>query len=1260
MKIMTKNTKLIFVEKKQKYQIEAKKLLHIFKQELLIKNITKIRILNKYIIAGVNQDVYKKSLYSVFAEKVTDNLYENKFSKKSSDFIIAIALLPGQFDQRSESAIQCLKLIDSDLEPIVTSTKVYVISGTLTKDNIKKIENYLINPVDSHKIDYLSKEYEIKLKKHNEIEIINGFINLSKNQLEKYYQSGKFAMSFDDLFLIQEYFKKENRDPTITEIKIIDTYWSDHCRHTTFETKIQKVDIEDKLFSKPIRYAYQCYLKSRKNVYGQKSKTRKISLMDIATICAKELKKQGYLKDLDLSDEINACSIKVDVEINNKIVQYALMFKNETHNHPTEIEPFGGASTCLGGAIRDPLSGRTYVYQAMRITGSADPTVSISKTIPGKLPQRKITTEATKGYSSYGNQIGLATGQVDELYHPNYVAKRMEVGAVIGCAPMQNIYRNRPIEGDVVILLGGKTGRDGIGGATGSSKKHDSQSSNECGAEVQKGNPINERKIQRLFKRPEVTKLIKKCNDFGAGGVSVAIGELCDSLEINLDFIPKKYHNLNGTELAISESQERMAVVVSSNDAKKFIDYATSENLEATIVAKVTNDNRLKMFWKNKIICDISRDFLNTNGVVQKINVEVEQPKKYPFVISSNISVKNKWKEIASDLSSNLKLGMIQQFDSTIGANSVLVPFGGKYQLTPSEGMAAIIPTFTTNKTSTCSLMTYGFNPNIGMWSPFHMAHYSIIESITKIVAMGGDYKKIRLSFQEYFEKLKNPKSWGKPFSALLGAYLTQQEFKLAAIGGKDSMSGTYENINVPPTLISFAVSTENVDNIISPEFKKINSNIVLVKPTINNDKTINIDSLKNNFDIIYKAIKDKKIISAYSLKQNGISEALMKMSFGNKIGVEYKNLSNQELFGINYGAIIVEIPNEFDVKNVLEKSNYKIIAKTNQSKLIANLKSKISIKIEELLNLNKNKLEEIYPFETKNASKQNISLKTFEVKAKKQSTKKVDKPLVVIPVFPGTNCEFDSQLAFEKAGAVVKQVLIKNLDSKLFLESIDQLVEWINKTNIIMIPGGFSAADEPDGSAKFIVNVFKNKKVEKATMDLLNKRDGLILGICNGFQALIKLGLLPYGKIIDINENDPTLTYNDINTHMSGIVRTKLVSNMSPWFSKLEVNKVTNVAISHGEGKFVANGKTIKQLESNGQIAMQYVDLENNATMKMPFNPNGSIYAIEAITSPDGRILGKMGHSERSHPNLYKNVLGDYDQKIFESGVEYFTKGEK
>ena len=1257
---MVHNAKLIFVERKQNFQVEAKKLLDNFKQNLLITSLKEIRILNKYIIANVSEDVYQKSLFSIFAEKVTDDLFENDFVKNDNDIVLAIELLPGQFDQRANSAIQCLKLIDPKSNPIVTCAKVYVFSGKLNKAQIDKIENFLINPVESKKVDYLSKDYKIDLKEPNEIEIISNFINWNDKELKFYYDNNRFAMNYNDLQFIQSYFKKENRDPTVTEIKIIDTYWSDHCRHTTFETKIIDSKISDNGLSKPIKYAYECYLKSRKNVYGEKVNDRKISLMDIATICAKEFKKQGLLNDLDLSDEINACSIKVDVEVEGKIEQYALMFKNETHNHPTEIEPFGGASTCLGGAIRDPLSGRTYVYQAMRITGSADPTVDISKTISGKLPQRKITTEATKGYSSYGNQIGLATGQVDELYHPNYVAKRLEVGAVIGCAPMENIYRAKPIEGDVIILLGGKTGRDGIGGATGSSRKHDTTSSIQCGAEVQKGNAIEERKIQRLFRRKEVTSLIKKCNDFGAGGVSVAIGELCDGLEINLDSIPKKYLSLDGTELAISESQERMAVVVSNIDAQKFIDFANDENIEATIVAKVTSDNRLKMFWNNKMICDISRDFLNTNGFTQSIEVEVEQPKKYPFSVSNKVDVKKKWKEITGDLNSCLKIGMVEQFDSTIGANTVLMPFGGKNQLTPAEGMAALLPTFIIDKTNLCSLMTYGFNPNIGMWSPFHMAHYAVIESITKIVAMGGDYKKIRLSFQEYFEKLKNSKSWGKPFSALLGAYLTQQEFKLAAIGGKDSMSGTYENINVPPTLISFAVATEDANNIISPEFKTNSSTIVLVKPNYKKDRTIDIDSLKKNFDVVSKAIKNKKIISAYSLKQNGVAEGLIKMSFGNSIGVDFSNLTKNELFEINYGSLILEITNGIDLKQTLVGSNYKVIGQTNNVSLIRNEQFKISFKIEELLEISRKKLENVFPTTIETKSSDNIEIKTFINQDKKYYHKKILQPLVVMPVFPGTNCEFDEQFAFEKFGAKVKQVLIKNLDSDLFLQSIKELVKWIKKANIIMIPGGFSAADEPDGSAKFIVNVFKNEKVKKATTKFLDKKNGLMLGICNGFQALIKLGLLPYGKIKDVNENSPTLTYNSIYKHMSGIVRTKLVSNKSPWFNELEIGKITNVAISHGEGKFIANEETVKMLEVNGQIAMQYVDLKNNPTMKMPFNPNGSTYAVEAITSYDGKILGKMGHSERIGPNLYKNVLGDYDQKIFESAVKYFTNGGK
>ena len=1060
-------------------------------------------------------------------------------------------------------------------------------------------------------------------------------------------------MSIEDLVMIRDYFKnEENRDPSITEIKVIDTYWSDHCRHTTFATTLEEVEIEENKYTVPIKKSYHAYMKSRDYVYGEDTE-RKVNLMDIAVIAMKEMRKKGMLDDLDVSDEINACSINIDVETDKGIEKYLLMFKNETHNHPTEIEPFGGAATCLGGAIRDPLSGRTFVYQAMRVTGAADPTVPVEETLKGKLPQRTITLGAAHGYSSYGNQIGLATGQVAEVYHPNYVAKRMEVGAVIAAAPKENVIREEPKKGDIVILLGGRTGRDGVGGATGSSKEHTTESIETCGAEVQKGNAPTERKIQRLFRNATVAKMIKRCNDFGAGGVSVAIGELCRGLDIDLDKVPKKYEGLDGTELAVSESQERMAVVVNEEDADKFIALSKEENLEAVKVAVVTDTERLRLFWRGKAIVDLKRSFLDTNGATQKTKVKVEAPIDYPYEVS-DVDVKGEWIKNLHNLNVASQKGLVERFDSTIGAKTVLMPFGGKYAKTPAEGMAAKIPVWG-GDSKNASLMTFGFNPYLGTWSPYHMAFYSVIESVTKLTAMGGDYRHARLTFQEYFERLgKNPSRWGKPFAALLGAYKAQEDLKIAAIGGKDSMSGTFDDIDVPPSLVSFAVGYEKADRVISPEFKEKNSKLVLLTVEKLEDGLINMDKFKKNMEIVYGLIGDKKIISASSTKMGGVSESLTKMALGNKIGCEFTNLSKEELFGYNYGTMVVEVKNDVNIEEAFKGALYKEIGKTTEEFKITSKDYDLSLNLDDLDKALEEKLNGVFKIKTEEVKEEGKAV-NFECDKAPKAKVKVQNPKVVIPVFPGTNCEDDCQRAFEKEGAVVTQVLIRNLTKETLKESIDKLEEEIKTAQIIMIPGGFSAGDEPDGSGKFIATVFRNEKIKNAVMDLLNNRDGLILGICNGFQALIKLGLVPYGEIRDLEEDMPTLTYNNINRHMSSMIRTRISTKKSPWFSEVNLGDIHTVAISHGEGRFVASEELVKKLEENGQIATQYVDFNGNVSLNMPYNPNGSVYGIEGITSPDGRVLGKMGHSERIGENLYKNVPGDFDQKIFKSGVNYF-----
>ena len=1262
--------RMVFVEKKAGFNVESQILLKDFKDNLGIEALEDVRVLNKYILGDMEEEQYVRTVNTILSEAPVDRVYEENFEIGQDEIAFGVEYLPGQYDQRADSASECIMLLTEEEKVPVKSSKVLILKGNLNQEEINKIKSYYINPVDSREVSPLSKVLEENLEEPNEVEILNGFLGLNEEGLKNFHREKSLAMSLEDLKLIRDYFKSEDRNPTITEIKVIDTYWSDHCRHTTFETIIKDVYIEEGKYSEPIKKAYEDYKNSRAYVYGENLNNKEVKLMDLATIAMKELRKRGKLDDLDVSEEINACSINIEIETDKGTEEYLLMFKNETHNHPTEIEPFGGAATCLGGAIRDPLSGRSYVYQAMRVTGSADPTVEICETLKGKLPQRKITLGAAHGYSSYGNQIGLATGQVSEIYHPNYAAKRMEVGAVIAATPKENVIRLEPSKGDIVILLGGRTGRDGIGGATGSSKEHTEESINQCGAEVQKGNAPTERKIQRLFRNKEVAQMIKRCNDFGAGGVSVAIGELCRGIDIDLNKVPKKYEGLDGTELAISESQERMAVVISSENADRFIKLSEEENLEATIVAEVTDTDRLRMNWKDKTIVDIKRSFLDTNGAKQEISLKVKSPSVYPYEVK-NFDVKEEWLKSLRNLNVCSQKGLIERFDSTIGGGTVLMPLGGKYQLTPAEGMAAKIPVLG-GESKDASLMTYGFNPYLGVWSPFHMAFYSVIESVTKIAAMGGDYKKVRLTFQEYFEKLlRDEEKWGKPFAALLGAYKAQMDLGLPAIGGKDSMSGSFGELNVPPTLVSFAVGLEKASRIISPEFKNIGSTLVLMKGEKLEDGTLEIDGFKNNLEKLYKLIGEEKVVSAYSLKFGGVSEGITKMSLGNRIGAILNNISKEELFGFNYGSLILEVKEGVNLEDEFKGTNYKVIGSTIKDAVIKCEEYDFEVSLEELEKAYEEKLEDVFKSKTEDKEecvsdlisndKDGVNILDngqmhIEEKLKSKITR-VEKPRVVIPVFPGTNCEYDCRRAFEKEGAEVSEVIIRNLNKEALIDSINMLKKEIDKSQIIMLPGGFSAGDEPDGSAKFIATIFRNPKIKDSVMKLLNERDGLILGICNGFQALIKLGLLPYGKIIDIEEDMATLTYNNINRHMSSIVRTKITSKKSPWFNEVSLGEIHSIPISHGEGRFVAPEDLLKELVENDQIATQYVDLEGNMAMNMPYNPNGSSLAIEGITSRDGRILGKMGHSERIGDNLYKNIPGEFDQKLFKSGVDYFRK---
>lgn len=1228
----------IYSEKKPEFAVEAQSVLSDIKTALRL-NVKSIRVLNRYDADRLSEEDFKAAVSTVFSEPAVDVVYDELPKLQNGERVFAVEYLPGQFDQRADSCEQCIQILRQGERCRVRNARVYIIDGTITDAEFAKLKSYIINPVESReasldKVDTLDTNYEIPTT----VEILEDFINLNEKGLRAFVEKFGLAMDYDDIKFCQDYFRNtEHRDPTITEIRMIDTYWSDHCRHTTFLTNVENVTIDTPY----IKDTYEMYI----NVREELGRTEKpITLMDLGTIAAKKLKADGLLPDLDESEEINACSVKIKVDIDGELEDWILMFKNETHNHPTEIEPFGGAATCLGGAIRDPLSGRSYVYQAMRVTGAANPLVPVEDTIAGKLPQRKITVGAANGYSSYGNQIGLATGHVSEVYHPGYVAKRMEIGAVLGAAPAENIRRERPVAGDVVILLGGKTGRDGCGGATGSSKSHTLESLENCGAEVQKGNPPEERKLQRLFRNPEVTQMIKRCNDFGAGGVSVAIGELTDGLIIDLNAVPKKYDGLDGTEIAISESQERMAVVIAPEDIDKFMAEAKKENLEATLVAKVVDDPRLKMNWNGKTIVDLSREFLNSNGAAKHTDIVIEEPDSRPDEKLADNS--EEWTKLMSSLNVCSQKGLIEKFDSTIGAGTVLMPFGGVYQMTPSQAMAAKIPVLK-GETNTCSLMGWGYNPDISVKSPYHGAMLAVVESIAKVVAAGGTYKKCWLTFQEYFERTQNdPKRWGKPMAALLGAFKAQLEMGCGSIGGKDSMSGTFENIDVPPTLVSFAVSTAKADKVVSTEFKKAGDKVIYIAPDYDENGLPIFDSVKSVFDKVEEIIAAGRAAAIWTIGYGGIAEGIAKMCFGNKLGFEFsERVSAKELYKPCYGGFIIELTGE-------ASDDEKVIGKIIDSYKVCTID--YIVNLDSLQRVWEGKLEPVFPCRIKTTDATPATY-SYKCSTKLSASEKFAKPRVLIPVFPGTNCEYDTARAFEKAGAAAETVVIRNMFAGDIEQSVDYFEQAVKQSQIIMIPGGFSGGDEPEGSGKFITAFFRNPKIKDAVHDLLKNRDGLMLGICNGFQALIKLGLVPYGEIVDMKDDSPTLTFNTIHRHQSMMVNTRIASNMSPWLYGTEVGDIHCVPISHGEGRFVAPASLVQQLANNGQIATQYVDIDGNPTMDIRYNPNTSIEAIEGITSPDGRVLGKMGHSERKGSYICKNVDGNKDQKIFESGVAYF-----
>lgn len=1249
--------KRIFVEKRKGFDVEAVNLLADLKQNLGIKNAEAVRIINRYDISGLDGESFEKAKNTILSETNADTVYDEKISIGDEFKVFAMEYLPGQYDQRADSAAQCVQLLTQGERPQVVTAKVIAVSGNISDTDFKKIKDYLINPVESRLASFEKPEsLDMKANVPDNVAVIKGFTVWNDEEMEKYYSSMGFAMTLSDLKFCRDYFRdEEHRDPTVTELRVIDTYWSDHCRHTTFLTRLEKIEIEKGALSEAIENALKEYYSARDEIYGKDTK-RDVSLMDMAIIGMKLLRKRGLIPDLDVSDEINACSIEVPVTIDGKTEKWLVQFKNETHNHPTEIEPFGGAATCLGGAIRDPLSGRAYVYQAMRVTGSGDPTLPFEKTMKGKLPSRKITTGAAQGYSSYGNQIGLATGQVTELYDMGYAAKRLEIGAVIGASPKENVVRGVPSEGDIIVLLGGRTGRDGCGGATGSSKAHTLESIETCGAEVQKGNPPTERKIQRLFRNEKAAKMIKRCNDFGAGGVCVAIGELADGLDIDLDKVRKKYDGLDGTELAISESQERMAVVLDKSDVDAFIALAGEENLEAYPVAIVAKNPRLTMKWRGDVIVSLSREFLNTNGVTQVATSYITAPDADNCYRTSvpkaleGLDTKTAFKKNLSRLECCSQRGLVERFDASIGAATVMMPFGGKTQLTPEDAMAAKLPLLK-GETDDATAMSYGYIPGISRWSPFHGAAYAVAESLSKLAAIGADPLTSRLTFQEYFERLHEvPSRWGKPTAALLGALTAQINMGIPSIGGKDSMSGSFEDLDVPPTLVSFAVAMTKASKTISAEFKKSGSKVVYIP--LPEDKATGLpawEELKKVYKAIYALANDGKILAASVVREGGAAATVARMSFGNKIGFEFKNeLTAKELFAPLSGSFVVELADDAEISDILY---YDLGTTVDAETITVNGET---LTINELIEEWNFKLEGVFP--TKSycpANEQEIPL--YTERNTSSPVIKTAKPKVFIPVFPGTNCEIDTARAFEKAGAEPKLLIVKNLTPAAIEETISEMVKLIDDAQMVMLPGGFSGGDEPDGSGKFIATTFRNPRVSEAVARLLNQRDGLMLGICNGFQALIKLGLVPYGEIRELKADDPTLTFNTIGRHISHMAYTRVTSTKSPWFSSVNAGDVFSVPISHGEGRFVVSDEMLQKLIANGQIATQYVDLNGKQADTIEFNPNGSVCAIEGITSPDGRVLGKMGHSERKGDNLYKNVPFEKDQKIFESGVKYF-----
>ncbi|MBQ8800026.1 MAG: phosphoribosylformylglycinamidine synthase [Lachnospiraceae bacterium] len=1271
----------IYSEKKPEYAVKAGELMNEIKEYLNIQNVTAVRVLIRYDVENVSDETVSRALGTVFSEPPVDFVYEETFPICPEDTVFSVEYLPGQFDQRADSAEQCVKLLNETEEPVIRSATTYVLSGVLTKEEVEAIKSYCINPVDSREAAEAKPEtLEAVFEDPADVIIFDGFATMPEAQLKELYNSLNLAMTFRDFLHIQNYFRDdEKRDPSMTEIRVLDTYWSDHCRHTTFLTELTDVTFEEGDYTAPIRASYDKYVAEREILYkGRDDKF--ISLMDLALVGMKKLRADGKLDDMEVSDEINACSIIVPIEITRpdgkkETEEWLIFFKNETHNHPTEIEPFGGAATCLGGAIRDPLSGRGYVYHAMRVTGAADPTLPIAETLEGKLAQRKIVTGAASGYSSYGNQIGLATGLVDEIYHPNYVAKRLEIGAVMGAAPRKNVIRENSDPGDVIILMGGRTGRDGCGGATGSSKAHTAESIHTCGAEVQKGNAPTERKLQRLFRREEVASIIKKCNDFGAGGVSVAIGELADGLRVELDKVPKKYAGLDGTELAISESQERMAIVVDAKDVDKMLDFAAEENLEAVPVAVVTEDPRLVLVWRGKEIVNLKRSFLDTNGAHQEATAEVTMPKKEDSyfkkgasytasritrktakgetVLSGKTGIKGEWLSMLADLNTCSKKGLVEMFDSSIGANTVTMPYGGKYQMTPVQTMIAKVPVLD-GDSEAVSMMSYGFDPYLSSWSPYHGAVYAVISSVAKIVAAGGDHTKIRFTFQEFFRRLgTDPKRWGEPLAALLGAFEAQVQLGLPSIGGKDSMSGSFQDIDVPPTLVSFAVDMAKTSDVVTGEFKK--SGNVLVKFAMKKDSYDLPDyaAFAEQMSKITKLAQSGKIASMYALGAKGIAEAVSKMAFGNRLGAVISDaVSSHELFAPAYGEILAEVSK--DCLNALNESGvvYKTVGTVTEAPMF--VYGGETVTMEEALDAWTNTLEKVFPTRS-NVKEEKINHPLFDAKTVYVAKNKVAKPRVFIPVFPGTNCEYDTMRSFRDAGAEVSTVVFRNRNEQDIRESVDAFEKEIRNAQILMFPGGFSAGDEPDGSGKFIATAFRNAKITDAVNDMLKQRDGLVLGICNGFQAIIKLGLVPYGEVTPQKEDSPTLTMNSIGRHISKSVYTKVVTNKSPWLMEAELGGVYAIPASHGEGRFVASKEWIEKLAANGQIATQYVDLAGNPTMDEDFNPNGSYFAIEGITSPDGRVLGKMAHSERRGNSVAVNIYGDQDQRIFASGVKYF-----